>query len=238
MNFTQKILHYHDDLPAPPLDLIYLVVGTRDPLGFIQGGKRIAHQGIVDALQGHNLYLNDFQAILDFGCGCGRLIRHWKSLTKPRLHGVDYNPVLIDWCKENLPFAEYQINQLNPPLCYKDDQFDFIFAGSVFTHLTELLQFAWLDELWRVLMPEGYLMLTVHGDHYAKQLPEDLQSLFHAGQHVVINADHVGENACGAYHSEKYIREKMTRRFSLVDLIPLGWDTQDIVLLQKNKPLE
>jgi len=222
-----------DGIPVPPLDLIYLVVGTREPVGFIEGGKKIAHQGIVDALHKHQLDLNDFQAVLDFGCGCGRLMRHWKSLTKPRLYGTDYNPVLIEWCKSNLPFAQFQVNQLEPPLNYSDSQFDFIFAGSVFTHFPEALQFAWLTELRRILMHGGYLMLTTSGEHYAKNLPLPLQKRFYAGQFVAIQENQAGTNLCSAYHSEKYVRENLTRHFAVVDFIPTGWDTQDIVLLRK-----
>ena len=44
-------------------------------------------------------------AILDFGCGAGRVLRHWKSLEGPALHGTDYNPELVAWCAASLPFA-------------------------------------------------------------------------------------------------------------------------------------
>ena len=222
-----------EEIPVPPLDMIDLVVGTRDVEGFIQGGKNIAHQGIVNALKRNNLDLNNFQAILDFGCGCGRLMRHWKYLTTPRLYGSDYNSVLIDWCKNNLRFAKFQVNSLEPPLNYSSGQFDFIFCGSVFTHFHEALQFAWLDELWRVLMMNGYLMITVHGEYYAQKLPPELHANFCAGEYVAINQEQAGQNTCGAYHSAKYIREKVARRFTLIDHIPMGWDTQDIVVLQK-----
>src|SRR6476660_2155715 len=96
-----------DGLPVPPLDLIFLVVGVRDPVGFVEGGRTIAQQCIANALKRHGLDLNQFDSILDFGCGCGRLTRQWKDLTNPQIHGTDYNSVLIEWCRKNLPFARF-----------------------------------------------------------------------------------------------------------------------------------
>jgi ubiquinone/menaquinone biosynthesis C-methylase UbiE len=222
-----------DGLPIPPLDLIFLVIGTREPIGFIEGGRTIAHQSIVTALAKHGLDLNGFHAILDFGCGCGRLMRHWRYLTKPRLYGADYNPALVEWCRDHLTFAQFQVNQLEPPLSFPDEQFDFVFCGSVFTHFTETLQFAWLRELQRVSMPGASVMITTHGEHYARQLPPDLQGQFRAGMHVVVHQESAGQNACGAYHSEQYIRNTLAAHFDIVDVIAKGWDTQDIVVLRK-----
>jgi len=222
-----------DGLPVPPLDLIFLVVGVRDPVGFVEGGRTIAHQCIVNALKRHGLDLNQFDSILDFGCGCGRLTRQWKDLTRPQIHGTDYNSVLIEWCRKNLPFARFQVNHLFPPLSYPDQSFDFIFAGSVFTHLTEGLQFAWLNELRRVMKPSGVLMITLHGDHYSKDLPPELLAKYNSGKHVVVHAHQAGTNNCGAYHSATYIREKLSQGFTLMDHLPKGWDTQDMVLLRK-----
>jgi SAM-dependent methyltransferase len=222
-----------DGLPVPPLDMIFLVTGTREPVRFVEGAKARSHQGMVDALTSNGLDLNGFEAILDFGCGCGRIIRHWKYLSKPRLYGTDYNPALIEWCQNNLPFAEFKVNRLEPPLDYSDGQFDFVFCGSVFTHFSETLQFAWLRELRRVLRPRGYLMITTHGEYYATHLPEDLRQRFQDGFHVVIHEENAGQNACGAYHSEKYIRHTLTTDYELVDFIPQGWHTQDLVLLRK-----
>ena len=222
-----------DQWPVPPYELIYLVVGPSNPKDFVKGGKEIANRCIIDALARNGLSMANFGTMLDFGCGCGRIIRHWKPLSSAQLHGTDYNPKLVEWCRDNLSFAQFEVNQLIPPLKYPDKMFDFIFAGSVFTHLTEELQFAWLDELWRVLRSNGYLMITTHGDYFAQQLPFELFVKYNNGQHVTVNNGEVGTNMFGAYHSEKYIREIMARRFIVIDFIPKGWDKQDLILFQK-----
>ena len=39
-------------------------------------------------------------AVLDFGCGCGRVMRRWADVSGPAFFGSDYNPNLINWCRE------------------------------------------------------------------------------------------------------------------------------------------
>ncbi|MDI6783132.1 MAG: hypothetical protein QME64_03435, partial [bacterium] len=56
---------------------------------------------------------------------------------------------------------------------------------------------------------------------------------FNSGEFIVFKAEDVGGNPCVAYHPEKYIRTVLTRKFSLIDHIPQGWDKQDVILLQK-----
>ena len=81
--------------------------------------------------------MQQFRAVLDFGCGCGRIIRHWKDLKGPVIYGSDYNPQLVEFCRRALPFARFSVNRLRSPLDYEDSTFDFIYAISVFTHLEE-----------------------------------------------------------------------------------------------------
>ena len=121
-------------------------------------------------IQKNNLEISQFETILDFGCGCGRVMRKWINLTETELNGCDYNSKLIKWCKRNLPFAIFNTNKLMPPLPYNDQKFDFVYTISVFTHLTEELQKLWLIELARVLRPEGYLIITLHGENRSGDL--------------------------------------------------------------------
>ena len=73
--------------------------------------------------------------MLDFGCGCGRVIRNWRSLDRTDIYGSDYNHELIAECGRNLHFAHFESNDLAPTLRHESDKFDLIFALSVFTHL-------------------------------------------------------------------------------------------------------
>ena len=108
------------DLPA---------TARKRTLYLLPGADRLCapYTGFITALLNrHDLKVDDADAILDFGCGCGRIARHFRSLKKAKLYGTDYNPELVAWCQRNLPFAEFGVNQLQPPLPYADAKFGFI----------------------------------------------------------------------------------------------------------------
>ena len=222
-------------IPVPPGDLIYLVSGHRSASRFLRRGL-VATKTICEILERNGVEIEHCRAILDFGCGVGRIMRHWNALQHLALHGTDYNPTLVKWCKENLSFAEFQVNGLSEGLPYEPENFDFIYAFSVFTHLSEPLQFFWMNELSRVLRRGGYIYFTTHGDYFFPQLSVEEKEKFLSGQVVVRGAEESGSNLCAAYHPAVYVREKMAREFSLIDFIPGAADgdlLHDIYLLKK-----
>ena len=223
-----------DGLPLPPPEMIRLVAGIENTAVFYWGGV-LGARWIKGILAKNGLDINQFGAILDFGCGCGRVMRHWESLTGPQLFGTDYNPYLIEWCRRSLLFAQFQTNALAPPLSYEDGQFDLIYTISIFTHLEERLQMLWMEELKRVLKPGGKLLLTVHGLTHLKQLNVEQRARFEAGDVVVSRPEHSGDNECGAYHPEAYVRRSLAKEFVVVDFVPGGAKdaNQDVFLLQK-----
>ena len=103
--------------------------------------------------------------VLDFGCGCGRTVR-WFLREYPgvEFHGADVDGEAIAWCRANLTTARFVQNGAEPPLPYPAGHFDVIYCLSVFTHLDEPMQDAWLAELRRLLPPGGVVLLTVHSD--------------------------------------------------------------------------
>ena len=104
--------------------------------------------------------------ILDFGCGCGRVIRYFHKLsTGSSLYGTDIDTEATSWCQECLShIGEFTSNDVAPPLPFDAEFFDCIYSVSIFTHLPEDMQFAWLEELRRVTKRGGYLLLTTHGE--------------------------------------------------------------------------
>jgi ubiquinone/menaquinone biosynthesis C-methylase UbiE len=182
--------------------------------------------------------MKSYKSVLDFGCGCGRSMRHWDKVDGQRLHGTDNNPVLVNWCRKNLSsIAEFQVNQLLPPLDYSDGMFDFVYVIFVFAHLSEYSQDVWRDEVARVLMPGGYLLMTTHGESRLLQMTPDERVKFSAGNLVIRNSSHSGTNTCVAFHPEMYIKNQMSSMFSTVDFIPWGSRDcdQDILLLKKRE---
>jgi SAM-dependent methyltransferase len=211
-----------DGRPFPPPELHVLVSGNKDldDAAFWSIGKSCSDL-ITRILREHQIDLEECRAILDFGCGCGRIIRHFHELKRAEVYGTDYNPRLIDWCRRNLPFARFEVNRLYPPLIYRDAAFDFVYAFSVFTHLPEDLQVAWLAELSRVLAPGGHVLMTTQGAAYAHEyLDPPEQNRFETGHLVVLNEARAGKNECLVYHPESYVTGTLVKGLQVLDFIP------------------
>ena len=155
-----------DAIPVPPQDLMVQVLGPNpDAANFLYGGYVVA-EGLraILGLRGHDL--DDFHDILEFGCGCGRVLR-WLSWLTPatRLCGTDVSAGAVAWGKQHLPFVQLAANDPLPLLPFPDASFDLVFSISVLTHLDEQLQLRWLEELSRVARPGAVVLQTVHGGH-------------------------------------------------------------------------
>ncbi|PIE67495.1 MAG: hypothetical protein CSA23_03450 [Deltaproteobacteria bacterium] len=226
-----------DGLPVPPMKLFPLVTGTQELSWYFEGGK-VWVKRIIDILGKNELDFSNFKEILDFGCGCGRIIRHWNDRKGVKIFGTDYNPDLIKWCRRNLTFAQFMVNQLEPPLNVDDDKFDFVYVCSVFTHLPESMQIPWIQELSRILKTGGYLLITTHGEAYLSRLSLKEQQDFNCGKLVVQNEQVAGSNPCMVFHPVKYVKENLGQALEFVDFIQadeIGTATpsQDFFLFRK-----
>jgi 2-polyprenyl-3-methyl-5-hydroxy-6-metoxy-1,4-benzoquinol methylase len=210
-----------------------LVAGGDDVSWYIRGGE-LALQSILEVLDRNGIDFENFDAVLDFGCGCGRVTQHWGG-TRVQLYGCDYNSELIQWASKNLPKVRFEVNTLSPTLAFSEAQFTFIYALSVFTHLTEPLQEGWMKELLRIVHPDGYLLITLHGSHYLSVMTADEQREFLTGRLVVREPTEAGSNTCATFHPERYVRERLAKRWQVVDFVPKGASGnpyQDIYLLR------
>jgi SAM-dependent methyltransferase len=206
--------------PLPPAVLRLMVAGTDDANWFLDAGKRGA-DSLAALCARHGMPLEKCRSILDFGCGCGRVIRHLRHLPA-RLHGCDSNPVALEWCADNLPFAEFALNALESPLDYDRDTFDVVYALSVFTHLPARLQTHWTAELCRVLRPGGLLVMSLHGDALVGKLTRPERGDYRSGRLVVRVGDLPGTNHCAAFHPEAFVRNVMARGFEVLEVVPEG----------------
>lgn len=224
-----------DGFPLPPPNLMYDVIASRWQAVFLDSGQKVVDD-MAAQLAAHGRPMRTFSSVLDFGCGCGRLIRHVKAHTDARLTGSDYNASLVSWCQDNLPFAQFSVNQLQPPFTFTPASFDFIYARSVFTHLPADTQQAWIAELYRVMQPGGVLYLTMHGDRVAGGLNPVQRAAMEKGELVTLYSARAGENLCTTYANKAYVAEQLCHEFDLLGFIP-GRDEdhlrQDIYLLQK-----
>jgi SAM-dependent methyltransferase len=103
------------------------------------------------------------ERVLDFGAGCGRVMRWWSTLLPAgACLGSDVNHRGIAWCRAHLR-GDYQVNQVQPPLSVPDRSCDLVYSLSVFSHLNEQSCLSWIRELARVCKPDGRIVLSTCG---------------------------------------------------------------------------
>jgi SAM-dependent methyltransferase len=238
----QVVIGLGGQKPVPPVELRWRVHGNFDVPTFIQVGEQCARD-ITAAILREGRRIEDFEEILDFGCGCGRILMPLRRLAPhARFFGSDIDPEAIEWCARNLHWGTFAVNRYEPPLPFAEDQFDLVCSISVFTHLRPESQFLWLEELQRVTRPGGIVLLTVHGYHCWKSLsPDAIRKMQQEGIAVIDMEDpfmklfsaHYSNNT---FHSREYVQKEFERYFRILAYLPLAMNRhQDVVLLQKRE---
>lgn len=223
-------------LPLPPA-LLRAQAGPKhaDAAYFLRSGEQ--HAALIrELLEEQNTSVDDLGALLDWGCGCGRILRHWATLEHTRVCGCDINPKMVAWCEANLPFAEVVRNELVPPVPFADGTMGLVYALSVMTHLPEDLQHAWIAECRRVLRPGGFLLFSTLGEYYLslQRLTPEERGSFEAGNLVVLYEGAPGTSLCSAYHPPEYVRERLADGLEVVAFRPAAQGGRhDIYLLRK-----
>jgi SAM-dependent methyltransferase len=238
-NLSYRLAGSLDSYPFPPSHLINLVIGTKE-IAWYQLGGLFMHQSIGAFLGRNGTPIESLKSILDFGCGCGRILRWWAALKDiAEIWGCDYNPQLIEWCQMNLSsIASFKLNGSDPPLDFEERKFEFAYAYSVFTHFSADRQQPWMEEMVRVLKPGGLLLLTVHGKRVAWRsgFSEELLRKLDEQGILVFGEDESGSNLCAAYHSENFMKNQKSIGLELVDFVPGGVrdsSEQDMYLYRK-----
>jgi SAM-dependent methyltransferase len=228
-------------------------VGTRGAKEFLLAGRRCADALRAAARTHFGIDIAAAGRVLDFGCGCGRTLRHFGS---DAIDGCDVDAAAIAWMQRNAGMQRFAANRFDPPLPWHDETFDLAYSVSIFTHLGEAAQREWLQELRRVLKPGGGALLTVQGEHaYSLFLNDSIYSTASMKSRLTARgplSDNGGfifepyevdkssafPGVTGdyglAFHSQPYIREHWQDGFDV-----LGFDVgsvdglQDVVALKK-----
>jgi SAM-dependent methyltransferase len=248
-------------LPLPPDELIDRVVSgfANDAAEghralFLETGKR-SFDDFEAALAAVGDGLAKHERILEFGCGCGRVMRWMGDLGRAStLVGTDIDARAVEWASANLPFARFDVNEGLPPTRYGDGEFDLILNHSVFTHLDATYQDQWLGELQRITAPGGVLVLSIHGDHAFQVSEQQLApgsrerrewraTLERDGILFVSEDTYVGSAFPDfyhtAFHAPWYVFEHWSRFFEVLAYLPrssLGF--QDQIVLRRRAPDE
>lgn len=195
--------------------------GPRDILSFKKNGNEFFKYYI------ELCNLKPEEKILDIGCGIGRktipLIKYMNESGK--YVGFDIIKAGIDWCinkiSKKYPNFQFQLVDVynkyyNPKGKYKPsefrfplnaDSFDFVAAGSVFTHMLPEDVENYISEIARVLKKGGrslitYFLLTNESRELITEKKSDLDFKYDMVKYMTTNPD-IPENA--VCYSEKYI---------------------------------
>jgi len=231
------------------VELVTRVAGGPDKAAFFESGRQSVRD-LHAVLSTIGRRLDSFPTILDFGCGCGRILLHLEHLADTcTVHGVDIDARAIRWASENLSWADVKVNRTEPPLDFPDATFDLVYNHSVFTHLDEEHQDLWLLELRRVTKPGGYLVLSVHGEKALSDFevgsrgaggdPDHVRDEVRSRGIAFIKHDgHVGGPHNDGYHSTFhapwYVLDHWSRFFDVKAYVLQGsLGFQDFILLQR-----
>lgn len=157
------------ELPIPPLDMRKLV-GPTEPSAFDNPTRAPVYP---------QLGPEAYEAVFDFGCGCGRIARQLiqQEPLPDRYLGIDLHRGMVEWCRANLEsaapgfrFEHHDVLSVsfNPgegkPMTARfpaeENEFTLVIAHSVFTHLVESQVEHYLCEVARILRRDGVLVST------------------------------------------------------------------------------
>jgi len=207
--------------------------------------------------------------ILDIGCGIGRIavpLTHYLD-NYGGYEGLDIIPEAISWCSRKIaskyPNFRFQLADIanqhyNPngaihaaeyALPYDDAAFDFVFLGSVFTHMLPQEVERYLSEITRVLNVGGSSLAT-----YFLLTPETLDRIERGESTLAFTNIGGGFRAISktvperaVAYDESYIKG-LYKRHGLVVKIPIRYGTwsytvsdfeyQDLVLAEKAATLK
>jgi SAM-dependent methyltransferase len=220
--------------PQPPAELMRYV-GHRDPARQVEEFERFGRRyrdTILDLLP-HG-WSFEGKCVLDFGCGGGRVLRHFLDEAKiAELHGCDIDAASIAWLQKSLsPPLHVFRNEEKPGLPFPDHHFDLIWATSVFTALTDTWS-GWLCELHRVLRESGLLIATFVGEGGSEFVAHEPWVEDRVGMNVL--AYGVSWEAGGpmVMHSPWWIHEHWGRAFDILELRPHTEWGEGVVAMRK-----
>jgi 2-polyprenyl-3-methyl-5-hydroxy-6-metoxy-1,4-benzoquinol methylase len=219
----------------PPKHLQIRVAGVYKAR-FFESGRNLIND-MEDFLQENGESLFKANDILDFGCGCGRMLIPLSFMISPsKIVGTDIDKQSIGWLKSNYaPFKALDVNKIKPPTKYANATFDLVYGVSVFTHLPEDMQHAWLREMSRIMKPGGLGLFTTHGEKfYSKLAGSALREFTDRGFYYSVGkvTEGLPEFYQTSFQSHDYIYREWTKHFDVVAIRREGAKQQDAVLVR------
>ena len=164
-------------------------------------------------------YIYDEQLkILEWGCGVARIIRHIPNLVdNAAIFGTDINQKMTDWNSNNIDRVIFSAIEYYPPTHFNNDQFNLIFAISVFTHIEVKLQSDWLTEINRIIADNGVFLFTTQGKKYETNLNEKQKDELDMRGALTINYKQKGHRMMSSYNKHKNLKILVEKYFEVLE---------------------
>lgn len=153
------------------------------------GGSRFAVFGdLLSGLLESEAELEPSDRVLEIGCGCGRTaIALTGKLESGNYFGVDIDPISIEACQNNKALRSkeftFQLLDVQNPIWnpegkhkasdyvfpFPANTFDIIFLVSVFTHMLPSDLVNYVQEIGRMVKPDGRVLVTVFLSDYGTE---------------------------------------------------------------------
>jgi SAM-dependent methyltransferase len=191
--------------------------------------------------------------VLDFGGSTGRVSRHFLT-ERPGTHVTvaEVNVNYVSWINTygGSRFKAVKTGS-DCTIPVGENEFDFAFGISVFTHINDG-ELEWLNELSRVVKPEGLIYLTILSDHSWKLIdPETLHQIIKGennpslaaaighdlpANRCAVQLEYEGDsNNWNTFHSTRFIKRKWARVASVERIIHSAHGYQSAVILRNDK---
>ncbi len=222
------------------------VSGPGENLGrFAAGGLATAYR--IDGLVKHHFgrALSECGRVLDWGAGAGRVAAPLARVVAPglRLTATDVDAFNVAYGRSQFSDIEFVDGGFLPPLPFEDGTFGAIYGISVFTHLSESVQFAWLRELRRLVRPGAPVVVTAHSEFQlfreAETRPDILAEALRRGISDLVVDNNLGRKLAepnyyrATFHTRRYIEQNWTQGFEIVQIHTAGnLQAQDFVVLR------
>ncbi len=187
-------------------------------------------------------YIQGEFKILEWGCGVARIIRHIPNLigANSMVVGVDINADMINWNSANISNVNFKKIDYSPPTFFDDNQFNLVFALSVFTHIESKFQADWLAEIQRIISDNGVFLFTTHGSKFEINLDAHERETLHNEGALTIDYKQKGHRMMSTYNKYESFKIIVQEHFEILEYYsgadyPGKVGGQDLWIVRKQK---
>lgn len=178
--------------------------------------------------------------ILDWGCGVGRNIIHFKKFVSADalLYGCDVNRKMIEFDSANFKDISFDVVPFSPPTLYQDNYFSLVYGISIFTHIKAFVQEEWIKEMHRILKAQGIFLFTTHGSFFDSKLLKSEKDILLEKGSFTKDFKNEGHRMMSTYNSALSFRKLLQPYFEVLEFYDGSIDSsrtggQDLWIVRK-----